>query len=237
VKWVKKFLNFFFPESCKICQKPLENDDIFVCAECFQKLPFMKIYCKRCGNPLEESLINYLPNRPITYCSYCETKKLYFDEAFVAFAYKPPISEWIKEVKFGKDFSLGYKLGILLRKTLKDQIPKVDLIIPLPLSLKRLRERGFNQSFLLTWGFLEKKPSHKFLKRIIHTKVQTELSQKERWENVKNAFLATNEVKEKSVLIIDDVMTTGATLNEASKALKNKGANKVYVMVLARSTL
>lgn len=237
MKWVKKFLNFFFPESCKICQKTLENNDILVCAECFQKLPFIKIYCKRCGNPLEESLINYLPNRPITYCSYCETKKLYFDEAFVAFAYKPPISEWIKEVKFGKDFSLGYKLGILLRKALKDQIPEVDLIIPLPLSLKRLRERGFNQSFLLTWGFLEKKPSHKFLKRILHTKVQTELSQKERWENVKNAFLATNEVKEKSVLIIDDVMTTGATLNEASKALKNKGANKVYVMVLARSTL
>jgi ComF family protein len=105
------------------------------------------------------------------------------------------------------------------------------------LSLKRLRERGFNQSFLLTWGFLEKKPSHKFLKRILHTKVQTELPQKERWENVKNAFLATNEVKEKSILIIDDVMTTGATLNEASKALKNKGASKVYVMVLARSIL
>lgn len=237
MKWVKKLLNFFFPENCKVCQKTLGNNDVLVCSECFQKLPFIKIYCRRCGNPLEESLTNYLPNKAISYCSYCETKKLYFDEAFVAFAYKPPISEWIKELKFGGNFSLGYKLGILLKKVLKDQIPEVDLIIPLPLSLKRLRERGFNQSFLLTWGFLEKKPSDKFLKRILHTKVQTELSQKERWENVKNAFLATSEVKEKSILVIDDVMTTGATLNEASKALKNKGANKVYVMVLARSIL
>lgn len=236
MKWVKSFLNFFFPETCKICQKPLKGEEVLICEECFEKLPFIKIYCSRCGTPLEESLKDYLPYKNISYCSYCERENFYFDKAFVLFFYKPPISDWINEVKFGKNFILAYKLGVLLRKEMKEKIPEIDLIIPLPLSLKRLRERGFNQSFLITWGFLEKKPSDKFLKRILHTKPQAELSQKERWKNVKNAFLADDEVREKSVLIIDDVMTTGATLNEASKALKNKGAREVYVLVFAKST-
>jgi len=236
VKWFKNFLHFFFPESCKICQKPLKDEEILVCGNCFKGLPFIKIYCSRCGNPLEEALIDYLLNKSISYCSYCERQKFYFDKVFIVFSYKSPISDWINEIKFGKDFVLAYKLGILLKQIMKEKLPEVDLIIPLPLSLKRLRERGFNQSFLITWGFLGKKPFDKFLHRILHTKPQAELSQKERWKNVKNAFLAKDEVKEKSILIIDDVMTTGATLNEASKALKRKGADKVYVLALARST-
>jgi ComF family protein len=237
VKWFKNFLHFFFPESCKICQKSLTKKEALVCEECFKKLPFIKIYCSRCGTPLEESLKDYLLDKTVSYCSYCETQKFYFDKAFVAFFYKSPISEWINEIKFGKNFTLAYKLGLLLNKVFKDNIPEVDLVIPLPLSLQRLRERGFNQSFLITWGFLGKKPSDKFLKRTLHTKPQAELSQKERWKNVKNAFLANDDdVKEKSVLIIDDVMTTGATLNEAAKALKNKGAKEVYVLAVARSS-
>jgi len=237
VKWLKEILNFFFPEGCKICQKPLNNNEVLVCSKCLSALPFIKIHCLKCGNPLDETLKEYLKNNNISYCSYCEKQKLYFDKAVVCFFYKPPVSDWINEVKFGKNFSLAYKLGILLKMILKEKIPKVDLTIPLPLSLKRLRERGFNQSFLITWGFLGKRPSEKILKRIVHTKPQAELSQKERWKNVKNAFLASDVVKGKSILVIDDVMTTGATLNEAAKALKNKGANKVYVVALARSSL
>ncbi len=207
-----------------------------MCASCFEKLPFLKVYCTRCGNPLDEALLNSLSNPNISYCGYCQKQKFYFDRAFVAFLYKPPISNWINEVKFGKNFSLAYSLGKLLKTIFKNKIPKTDLIIPLPLSLKRLRERGFNQSFLITWGFSGKRPFDRFLKKIIHTKPQTELSQKERWKNIKNAFVADESVEGKTVLLIDDVMTTGATLNEASKALKKKGAKEVYVLALARST-
>jgi len=237
VKWLKDILNFLFPENCKICQRPLNKNEVLVCSKCFDTLPFIKIHCLKCGNPLDETLKDYLKNDNISYCSYCEKRILYFDKAVACFFYKSPVSDWINEVKFGKNFSLGYKLGILLKIVLKKKIPKVDLTIPLPLSSKRLRERGFNQSFLITWGFLGKKPSGKILKRIVHTKPQTELSQKERWKNVKNAFLASKTVKDKSILVIDDVMTTGATLNEAAKALKKEGARKVYVITLARSSL
>jgi len=237
VKWFKNILNFIFPEICKLCQNPLKDKEVLVCSECFKKLPFVKIHCIRCGSPLDDSLLDYIGREYISYCGYCEKQKLYFDKAFVAFLYKTPVSDWINEVKFGKNFSLGYKLGILLKQIINGKIPEFDLAIPLPLSLKRLRERGFNQSFLITWGFLGKRPSDKFLKRILHTKPQTELSQKERWKNVKDAFLADGSVEGKRILLIDDVMTTGATLNEASKALKKKGAKEVYALVLARSTI
>lgn len=226
MKWTKLILNFFFPENCKICQKSLNYEESLVCNNCFSKLPFLKMYCSRCGTPLDEILEKYLPNKQISYCGYCEKRNFYFDEVFIGFAYKSPVSEWINELKFGKNFSIGYKLGILIKKMFDKKIPQVDLTISIPLSTNRLRERGFNQSYLIAWGFLGKKPKNNILKRIIDTKPQTELSKKERWENVKNAFLVEKDLKEKSILLIDDVMTTGATLNFASKALKEKGAKK-----------
>ncbi len=235
MKWSKFFLNFLFPENCKICQKLLHYNESLICTDCFLKLPFLKFYCSKCGNPFDEMLEDFFPNKKILYCGYCEKRKLYFDEVFIGFIYKPPISDWINDLKFAKNFSIGYKLGILIKKIFERKIPQVDLVISVPLSSNRLRERGFNQSYLIAWGFLGKKPKNDILKRVVHTKPQTELSQKERWENVKNAFLAEKDLKDKNILLIDDVMTTGATLNFASKALKEKGAKKVYALVVARS--
>lgn len=110
-----------------------------------------------------------------------------------------------------------------------------DFILPVPLSFKRLQERGYNQSLLILWGYLGIKKPLNILQRIKHSRPQSELSGKERLENVKGAFKAKKDFQNKSVLLLDDVMTTGVTLREASKELKKAGAQKVDLLVFARA--
>lgn len=226
---LKKVLNLFFPSFCEICRKPLNNWEVLVCNTCYFKLPFLKKYCKRCGTSV-------LGGDEVSYCGNCLKENFYFDKVLVGFRYESPISEWILEAKFKENFLLAYYLGKLLKRTLGYKIPFVELVLPLPLSKKRFRERGYNQSYLIACGFLEKRPPFNFLLRIKETKPQTELSYKERLENIKGAFWVLKEkVEGKRVLIIDDVMTSGATLNEASKTLKEAGAKEVYACVVARA--
>ncbi len=236
MNFINKFLNLIFPAFCKVCNKPLTSTEILVCNECIKKLPFLKSYCPNCGTPIPESLKNYTSYKDLDFCSYCYKQNFYFDKTFPVFYYREPLSKWLISIKFGKDFSLGYSLGKFIRKLLKN-LPKVDLVVPIPLSSERLKERGFNQSLLIAWGFLGKRPHQHILKRWKNTRPQTELSQKDRWKNVKNAFKADISVKNKNVLLIDDVMTTGATLNEAAKSLKKAGAKKVYVLIVAKNPL
>ncbi len=225
---VKKFISFFFPSFCKICYKTLKDHEVLVCNLCYFKLPLLKNYCKRCGNINIQYEVNY--------CGNCVNNKLYFDKFWAGFKYEKPISDWILEAKFKKNFLLAYNLGKLLRKTIPLEGLLVDEVIPIPLSTGRCKERGYNQSFLIAYGLLGKKPKNNILERIKETKPQTELSYQERIENVKNSFKALKEkVEGKKILLVDDVMTTGATLKEASKALKEAGAKEVWVCVVAKT--
>lgn len=116
---------------------------------------------------------------------------------------------------------------------------EIDLIVPVPLHPKKLRERQFNQSEVLA-SYLAKRLDKKIVKdkvkRIKYTMPQTELKRDERIKNVDGAFLAKDghDLKGKTILLIDDVFTTGATLHECAKALKNAGAKKVVAFALAR---
>jgi len=160
-----------------------------------------------------------------------------FEKVFIGFKYESPIKELILQAKFQEDFVMAYQLGKLLKKVIVLNPKEYDLLLPLPLSQERERERGFNQSLLLLWGFLEK-PFFSMknpLKRVRNTKPQSELSYKERLSNVKGAFEAEEMVKGKRILLLDDVMTTGATLHEATFALKKKGAKEVHLLLLARA--
>lgn len=229
MKLVKKFLSFFLPSFCKICHKVLENSEVLVCNYCYFKLPLLKNYCKKCGN------ID-LTYPEVASCGNCFKRELHFDEVLIGFKYEKPISNWILEAKFEENFLLAYNLGKLLRKTFRLETLPIDEIIPLPLFPKRWKERGYNQSFLITYGLLGKKPKTYLLERVRETIPQTELPYKERIKNVRNAFRALKEkIEGKKILLVDDVMTTGATLSEASKALKEAGAKKVWVCVVARA--
>lgn len=237
MKLIKKFLDIVFPRLCEICGKCLSFEELLVCKDCEVKLPYLRSYCKRCGFPLPETMIeNY--GKEINYCFYCISHNFYFDRVEAVFYYKEPVSLWINQIKFSNNFVLAYDLGRFIRKRIFLDLSEYDLIVAVPLSKERLRKRGFNQSFLLGWGLLGKRPNHNILTRVKDTHPQTKLNQKERWKNVKDAFkLSTTQLKAQKVLIIDDVMTTGATLNEVAKVLKEGGVKKIDILVVARSQL
>lgn len=235
MKILSKLINFFFPQTCLSCNTNLTYEEVLFCEACFESLPFIKSYCRRCGTPFPTDLSEYLPENSLEYCSYCLKNPLPYERVYLAFHYKEPISTLIHRAKFGEEFEIAYQLGKLLRKVVKLPLEAYELIIPIPLSKERKRERGFNQSQLMLWGYFGLYNPCEFLTRIRHTRPQSELTLKERLHNLKGAFKARDSVKGKRILLFDDVMTSGATLYEAAKELKKEGAAVIHLLVLARA--
>ncbi len=182
-------------------------------------------FCKKCGTPGFDG----------DYCFYCLEKDLSFDRTFFPFVYETPVSTWIKEIKFSKNYSLAYEFGRLLKKLYEGLLKTADTVVPMPISQERLKERGFNQSAIITWGFLGYPLKNFHLKKVKHTEPQALLDQSLRWKNVKGVFKCENVLRGKTVLLIDDVMTTGATASEAARELKEAGASEVKVLVIAKN--
>lgn len=179
--------------------------------------------------------MDYYPEERLDYCSRCLKKPPPYDRVYIAFLYKNPIKDLLHRAKFEENFAIAYQLGRLMKKVLSLPIDEYDRVYPLPLSMKRLRERGYNQSFMILWGFLEIRLPSTGLKRIKHSQPQSLLTGKERFENVKGAFGVEENFQNKRILLLDDVMTTGATLTEATKVLKKAGASRVDLLLLVRA--
>lgn len=235
VRILERFLNFLFPQLCLGCQTPLKFNESLYCTNCIPKLPLLRCYCQRCGTPLSDNLLEYVAPSMLKYCHNCHEGDYPLARVFVAFKYEEPIKSLIHRAKFAEDFVLAYQLGRLLKQVIDIPLRSYDLILPVPLSKERLRERGYNQSLLLLWGYggLRRVPS--ILERIKHTLPQSKLSAKEREKNIKGAFAVKDLVRDKRILLVDDVMTSGATLREAAKVLKKASAIEVHALVLARA--
>ncbi len=234
-KALSKVIYGLFPTLCQNCGRPLQEEECLFCHNCLFKLPIAKSYCRRCGSLLSESLLDFFDPHTLNYCSHCERENLPYERVFIGFLYREPIKSLIHRAKFREDFILAYQLGKLLKKLSPVNVKDYDYVLPIPLSLKREQERGYNQSLLLLWGLMGFHLPKKILWRIRHTRPQSELSGKERKENVKNVFECREDLSGKKILLVDDIMTTGATLKEASKVLKKKGAKEVHLLVLARA--
>jgi competence protein ComFC len=241
-KFIAKFVNglkdIIYPKTCLICKQDLASTcvDELVCVKCWTSIkkntpPF----CRCCGRNLDsKSLVN-------TLCSQCLKNKLHFDRAFAPCTYEGPIKDLIHEFKYRKNDYLAATLSALIIDFIREyDIPvgSVDIIIPVPLHPARLREREFNQAELLAKCIASVFPkivSKDNLVRLRHTRTQAELQGADRLENVKDSFSVKmpEPVKGKNILLIDDVLTTGATASEASRALKSAGANTVFVLTLA----
>ncbi len=238
--WPWEILRQLFPPLCWCCRNWLTNGRRsaeaypFLCPDCLEKLPWMlpENFCVDCGNPVLQTA---------TLCPDCVGKKFHFDRFWSGFRYEHIIQEWVLQFKFGKKEHMALFLGRLLSLSLKkySYFPEVNAIIPIPLHHKRLYQRGFNQAHLLAYHTFSKskflKPS--WLKRIRYTVPQVELPATKRVSNVQGAFRANPQVEGKHLLLVDDVMTTGATLNAATQTLKNAGALSVDVIVLAQRIL
>jgi ComF family protein len=233
----RAFLDFFLPPKCPFCGDP--TDPLSVdrpCSSCLSRIRFFSSpRCPRCG-------IGYpSPSDHDHLCSGCLSADPPFRKARSLCPYEGAIVEIISRFKFGGVARLAKPLGILLAEYQDPEFPfsQVDLLIPVPLHTQRLRERGFNQSLLLARQISQRRSiplNFTALRRSRQTQPQTQLSGPERQKNVRGAFEVRNAqaVAGKRILLIDDVFTTGATVEECAKALLNAGAKGVDVLTLAR---
>lgn len=228
-------LDLLFPPSCSYCKKITGGSNRFLCMECSSQLKFIKIpYCTCCGKTFSSGIDNHL-------CGDCLKSSWNFDKARSLFVYEEIIASLIHGLKYS-----GNMTGLETFQYLSRQSPVLedlnipDFIVPVPLHIRRLRQRGFNQALLLARKlFPEEKDKiqYNILLRRMDTPTQTGLSGKERRANLKNAFIVkrTSEIIGKNILILDDVFTTGATVNECAKALKTAGCKRVEILTICRA--
>lgn len=235
-KFYNSTLDLLFPEEgiCFICDKYDEEvKEDHICSDCKDKLSFInENRCPTCGKP------TYNDNSSDR-CSYCANKTFYFTKAFSPLEYTGVLRKIIYKYKYESKPYLYKSFGELMLKALANEdIKHIDTIVPVPLHRSRKAERGYNQSELLA-KYLSSKLDipldNKNFIRIKGTKVQNKLSRLQRQENVKEAFkVRDNRVfKDKAIFLVDDIFTTGATVNECSKTLIEGGATKVLVITLA----
>lgn len=228
-------LDTLFPVSCISCGK----DDEWICEKCLNKISFKNIQvCPYCEKRIT-------PNGYT--CFECK-KKYSLDGLLVAASYKDKfVSQAIHLYKYRFAEKISEPLGkIILESLRQSEMPLPDMIIPIPLHPRRLRWRGFNQSELLAEYLGQKitpgfpiEVSNNLIRRIRYTEPQMKIKNKlQREKNIRNAFEITqknsDKIKNKRVLLVDDVITTGATIFECAKMLKKSGANEVFAIVIAR---
>ena len=229
--------DIIFPPRCLGCAEILHppTRQLF-CPTCNEKIKFITgNLCPVCGTTFFDSpAASHL-------CGNCLENKTYFSCARAVVSYETIILHAIHQFKYGSNISVGALLASFMADF---SFPDVDftdysLIIPVPLHIKRLRERGFNQSLVLARALAKKWQipiDFSLLKRHKFTETQTGLHKAERNKNIKGAFEVSDKKKidGKNIILIDDVYTTGATINECAKTLIKAGAQKVAVLTLAR---
>jgi ComF family protein len=238
-------IDLLYPKVCVACRKSLKNIssvDNVVCCGCWEKIKRnLPPFCRSCGRHLENPSL-YAGRGVVKHiCPACIRSKLHFDRAFSACTYEGIIRNLIHEFKYGGKDYLGMALSKLMIEFIKEYnvpVGYVDYIVPVPLYKTRLREREFNQAQVLSRHIaseFNKATLDGCLIRHRSTRTQTELENSARMENVKGSFSLTNNeaIKGKSLLLIDDVLTTGATASEAAAVMKSAGANIVFVLTLA----
>lgn len=203
-----------------------------LCEACFQSLPNNHFCCYQCAEIFEHQTT--LPSL----CGHCQNNRPAFDETHAPFVYHETIRFLIKTLKFNAQHKNARLLGALLAESLKKSPEMPECIIPVPLHPSRYRERGFNQSIEIAKTVsksLNVPLDLSSCQRHRATSHQANLPAKQRRKNLKNAFSVKSPLDVCHVAIIDDVMTTGATVNELAKVLKKAGVDRVDVWVCARA--
>ena len=225
-----KTLQFaLLPGNCLLCGSPSRRA-MDLCEPCAQDLPWNTHACAGCALPMDSAVKGL--------CERCRHRQLAFDGVCAPFLYQDEISRLLSRAKFQAkltDLALVSEL-CATRLILEPEMP--DELIPVPLSWRRMVTRGFNQASLIASHYgrrLGIPVRHDLLKRRRHTLAQSGLSRRARLRNLVGAFETRGDLSGKSVALVDDVLTTGATVLAASKALRKAGAKRVVVWVCART--
>jgi len=237
--FVQGLVDLVYPKICLACKKNLKakaNIDDIVCLECWTNIKRnVPPFCHFCGRHLERG------NLKQGICPGCIKNNLQFDRAFSPCVYEGIIKELIHEFKYNNKDHLGKPLSKPMIEFVREYdlpIDYMDFIIPVPLHKTKMREREFNQAEILS-NYLAKEFDKNILSNTLiryrETLPQAELSENERLSNVKGSFCVREDgfLKGKNLLLVDDVLTTGATASEAAFVLKKAGANIVFVLTIA----
>lgn len=210
-------------QDCALCGT--ESGSELLCAACTAELPALYECCPQCALPFPGGAV----------CGSCLNDPPHFDGTLALWRYEFPCDRLVQALKYRARLALaGFFASVLASRLL----PGVDLILPMPLHPRRLAERGFNQALEIARGLAQRlgeQVEPRAARRVKDTAPQTKLPYDERAKNVRGAFSCGLDLSGKNVAVVDDVMTTGATLNELAWVLKRAGAARVENLVIART--
>lgn len=225
--WLNIAQNRLFPATCRLCRSVTGNGSS-VCSPCYGELPWISRGSPTCDIPLPEE------NR-LTQCESCLHPPPALDRCHALFDYRAPVDQWICGLKFQGDLTLAKLLGQLLAERVP--VGQNTLLVPVPLHPRRLRERGFNQALEIARP-LRHRGYHidpHCCSRARYTPPQSALPAKARRHNLRDAFRVHHRVTGKKIILVDDVFTTGSTLNTLATCLREAGAVRVEAWVIART--
>lgn len=232
-----KFLDTLFPENlkCIFCDDEINESAVnLTCPVCFEKLPRIENACLKCGTSQD------FKDTPI--CFNCKSHNHDFEMARSPFIYQDNILQLVHKFKYDSGAYLAKPMAMFMAETYATMGVDVDFIAYVPLTKTKESERGYNQAELLAKqvSSLVQIPLVNLFEKVKDSKTQTALNTASRKENVKDCFKLTSEkrkAKNKSILIIDDVITTGATTSELSKIAKKGGIKSCFVLTFAHTKL
>ncbi len=219
-------VDWLFPPYCIDCGTLGER----WCQACQEKVSFLTPpICEQCGRPIEQAGL----------CPECQNEPLPLEGVRSCYAYEGIIREAIHRLKFEKDLGLAEILAKALVKALIAERWNIEVITSVPVSSSRMKERGYNQAEMLAIPLALNTGipyRRSLLKRIKEAPSQIGLGKKERQENIRGAFVANSQASQfSSILVVDDVITTGSTLRSCALALREQGVKQVYGLTLARA--
>ncbi len=227
--WYETVLGFVLPATCLNCQAEIVLPGC--CGYCEQQLPRLGPHCERCAKLLSARSV----------CGRCRFNPPAFRYTVVPFQYAAPVTDWITGFKFHEQLLYSDFLANCLWQSCRTHYQNhcwPQLIIPVPLHQKRLQERGFNQASLLA-AYLAKRTgialARNTISKVRATAPQTSLNKRARVGNTKRAFAINGSIYARHVALVDDVLTTGATVNEIAKVLLKSGVEQVDVWCVART--
>jgi ComF family protein len=229
-------LDLLWPRTCAGCGSARADGLLHLCWECRAAIRFVQPpYCTSCGDPVPGRIDHEYR------CAFCSQHGPHFDLARSVAHYEEPLSSLLRGLKYRGAVWLRNDLAALLETCVRSfaDVDRFDAVAPVPLHHTRRRGRGFNQAHLIARGLARRLRVPLFprlLARTRQTPTQTNLTAAERIANVHNAFRARHRswLEGRRILLVDDVMTTGATVNACARALKKGGAARVDVVTVAR---
>lgn len=220
MNFLEKMLLYIFPPICGICERPTNN---FICEKCKEKFEISNLYL----NKIED---------------YSNDLNMNFNEHAYIFEYNGIVREQIIKYKFWNKPYLGkvFSEFFVKNKKMCRFFKKYDIIIPVPMTNKKVKKRGYNQSKIIAQIIARNIPNLSFKNNILikykDNQVQSKLSKEQRLKNVQNVYKLNNQekIKGKNILIFDDIYTTGSTCNECAKILKTANPNKIGIITIAK---